>query len=124
MGAAAGHVLIVDDDPDIVAVIRMTLDDEGYSIATANNGVQALERVQERRPEVVLLDLTMPVMNGWQFNDRLREIEPHIPVIFMTAAFRARAEAEAHHAAGFLAKPFDVDDLIDTVARFAVRGSA
>src|SRR4051812_7505102 len=98
MGAAAAHVLIVDDDPDIVAVIRMTLDDEGYSIATANNGVQALERVQERRPQVVLLDLTMPVMNGWQFNERLKEIDAGIPVIFMTAAFRARAEAQTHGA--------------------------
>lgn len=116
---AAPHILVVDDDVDILSVIRLTLDDEGYSVTTALNGQQGLERVRERRPAMVLLDLTMPVMNGWQFNERLREIAPEIPVVFMTAAFRARAEAETHGAAGFLAKPFDVDDLVDTVARFA-----
>jgi two-component system chemotaxis response regulator CheY len=113
------HVLVVDDDPDILQAIRHTLDDEGYSVATAANGLQALERIRERRPAVVLVDLTMPVMNGWQLNEQLQELGLGIPVVFMTAAFRARAEAEQHGAAGYLAKPFDIDDLLDTVARFA-----
>jgi len=113
------HVLVVDDDPDILQAIRQTLGDEGYSVATATNGLQALERIRERRPAVVLSDLTMPVMNGWELNERLKEQGLGIPVVFMTAAFRARAEAEQHGAAGYLAKPFDIDDLLDTVARFA-----
>ena len=117
--ARAAHVLIVDDDPDILGLIRMALDEAGYSVATATNGRLALERIAERRPAVVLLDLTMPVMNGWQLNERLRELYPGLPVVFMTAAFRARTEAETHGAAGYLAKPFDVDDLLETVARFA-----
>ncbi len=116
--AAAPYVLVVDDDDDIRAVIRMTLEEDGYRVVMAANGQQALDRIAESEPGVVLLDLTMPVMNGWELNGRLKEMGIAVPVVFMTAAFRARAEAEAHGAAGHLAKPFDISDLVQTVERF------
>ena len=104
--ATPAHVLIVDDDPGIRGFIQMTLQAEGYSVATAANGREALERIAAQRPHVILLDLAMPVMNGWQLHDRLRQLGLSIPVVFMTAGFSARAEAEARRVAGYLAKPF------------------
>lgn len=119
--AAPVHVLIVDDDPGIRGFIHATLRTEGYSVAVAANGRQALERIAEQRPDVILVDLSMPVMNGWQLNDHLRAHDAGIPVVFMTAGFSAQAEAESHGAAASLSKPFDVDSLLHVVARFADR---
>ncbi len=119
---ASPYVPAVDDDGDIRAVIRITLEEDGHSVVTAANGRQALDRVAERQDAVVLVDLTLPVMNGWEFNGRLQEMGLGVPVIFMTAAFRAEAEAETHGAAGHCAKPFDINDLLLTVERF-VRGT-
>jgi CheY-like chemotaxis protein len=118
-GANAAYVLIVDDDADIRMVVTAALEDEGYRVGTAANGQQALDRVAEQHPDLVLLDLTMPVMNGWECHSRLRELAPDVPVVFMTAAFRAKVEAESHGAAGHLSKPFEIDDLVATVERFA-----
>ena len=112
------YVLVVDDDRDILTLIRMVLEEEGYRVITAENGEQALGRTAEQQPGLILLDLTMPVLNGWQTRERLTETWPQIPVVFMTAGFRAKAEAEAYRVAGYLAKPFDVDDLLRTVSRF------
>lgn len=113
------HVLVVDDDPGIRGFILMTLRAEGYSVTAAANGHQALECVADRMPDVVLLDLSMPLMNGWQFQQCLRDLSIDVPLVFMTAGYSARTEAERHGAAGYLAKPFEVEDLLDTVARFA-----
>jgi CheY-like chemotaxis protein len=115
---AGAYVLVVDDDKDILTLIRMVLEEEGYRVITAENGEQALGRTAQQQPDLILLDLTMPVLNGWQTRERLAETWPQIPVVFMTAGFRAKAEAEAYRVAGYLAKPFDVDDLLRTVSRF------
>jgi CheY-like chemotaxis protein len=117
-GHHTGHVLIVDDDPGIRGFIQMTLRAEGYSVAVAANGKQGLDRVAERRPDVVLLDLSMPIMNGWQFQEQLQADGVDIPIIFMTGGYSARAEAERHGAAGHLSKPFEVEDLLATVSAF------
>jgi len=114
-----GHVLIVDDDPGIRGFISMALRAEGYTIAIATNGSEGLDQVAVRRPDVVLLDLSMPVMNGWQFQHELKMRGHDIPIVFMTAGYSARAEAERHGAAGYLAKPFEVEDLLAIVSRYA-----
>jgi CheY-like chemotaxis protein len=121
-GAATGAVLVVDDDHDIRDLIRVVLEEEGYSVVTAENGEQALASIAGHRPDLILLDLTMPVLNGWQMRERLAESWPDIPIVFMTAGFRARAEAEAYRVAGYLAKPFDVDELLRVVSRFIAHG--
>ena len=112
-------VLVVDDDPFIRGFIQATLRAEGYAVATAPNGEEALEHVACHPPAVVLLDLSMPVMNGWQFQQRLREQGTPIPLVFMSAGYHAQEEAERHGAAGHLAKPFELDDLLQVVRRFA-----
>ena len=112
-------VLVVDDDDAIREMIQDALELEGFQVTTATNGREALDRVAESPPAVVLLDLQMPVLNDWQTHAQLREHQPDLPVIYMTAGLRAQAEAKQHQAAGYLAKPFRITDLLDTVERFA-----
>jgi CheY-like chemotaxis protein len=112
-------VLVVDDDADIRHVLQLTLEDAGYTAVLAGNGAEALARVTEQVPSLVLLDLNMPVMSGWDFHNELRGRRLAIPVVYMTAAEYAWVQAEQHDAQGALPKPFDVDDVLSTVARFA-----
>jgi CheY-like chemotaxis protein len=112
-------VLVVDDQPDIRNVIAAILEAEGYRVTTAANGREALDRLAAQPPALVLLDLHTPVMNGWELQRRLATDEPRIAVVFMTAGEQACIEAERHGAAGCLPKPFELDDLVDVVRRFA-----
>ena len=113
-----GLILVVDDDDAIREMIQDALELEGFQVSTATNGREALQRVAASPPAVVLLDLQMPVLDGWQTQAALRQQRPDIPVVFMTAGNRAKHEAERHQAAGYLAKPFDITHLLDTVERF------
>lgn len=117
---AHGHVLVVDDTPQIRSLVSIILQSEGYRVTTAANGREALERITEETPDVVLLDLTMPVMSGWELQQVLRARGYAIPVVFMTAGWRAQTEAARHQADGYVAKPFDPDVLVHAVARFAL----
>ena len=111
-------VLVVDDDPGIRSVISAVLEDEGFPVTTAANGREALSSISSEEPALVLLDLQMPVMSGWEVINTLREAQTTIPIVLMTAGFRAQAEAERCHADGFLPKPFNLDDLVQVVERF------
>jgi CheY-like chemotaxis protein len=113
------RVLVVDDDAAIRTAVTMLLEDEGYQVLTAANGREALAHVVDgaERPDVILLDLQMPIMSGWDVLAHLRAAHVEIPVVFMTAGYRARAEAARHGADGFLAKPFAIDDVLALVAR-------
>lgn len=115
-----GAVLVVDDDLAIRELIALVLADEGYAVATATNGADALTRLQQSPPPtLVLLDLNMPVMSGWELQAWPRAELPVLPVVFMTAGRHAQEEARRHQAAGYLIKPFNLDDLLATVAHFA-----
>jgi CheY-like chemotaxis protein len=120
---AAGPILVVDDEPDIRTVLRMCLESEGYSVCIAGNGREALERIVANRPAVILLDLNMPIMSGWDVLAELRTRQCTIPVLFMSAGRTAKVEAARHGVAGWVPKPFDLDDLLATIAR-AVQLSA
>jgi two-component system, OmpR family, response regulator MprA len=112
------HVLIVDDEPAIRSAIRIILHLEGFLTADAADGQRALEQVAKDCPAVVLLDLQMRGMDGGECCRQLRAIAPNLPVVMMSARDRVQVAAQAHAAAGCLSKPFDVDGLLDTVARF------
>lgn len=116
--AGTGPILVVDDDPGIRDVLAVLLSDEGYTVQTAANGLDALTSIHTWRPALILLDLQMPMMTGWEIVAQLRLLQVDIPVVFMTAGMSARAEAERHDVAGYLSKPFDLDDLLGVVARF------
>lgn len=112
-------VLVVDDQPDIRNVIAAILEAEGYRVETAANGREALERLSAHAPSLILLDLHMPVMTGWELHERLLAEGLHITVVFMTAGEQACIEADRWGAAGCLPKPFELDDLVGVVHRFA-----
>ena len=111
-------VLVVDDDPGIRGVIQAALEMEGYTVVTASNGREALDCIAKAQPALVLLDLQMPVMTGWDLFSQLHAAQCPVPIVFMTAGFRAKAEAERCGADGYLSKPFDLDQLFQTVEHF------
>jgi DNA-binding NtrC family response regulator len=112
------HVLVVDDDDAIRSMVIETLRFEGFPVAGAEHGAAAVAAIEAARPGVVLLDMRMPVLDGWGVARWLHQQGVGVPVVVMTAASDARQWAEEIAAAGFLAKPFDVDDLVGTVARY------
>jgi CheY-like chemotaxis protein len=122
--AADRPILVVEDDDDIREFIELALRDEGYAIITAPNGAVALERVEREDPLAILLDMKMPVMDGWEFVQRYHQrVAPAAPIIVMTAAHDPRVRAAQVHAFDVLAKPFELLDLLAVVAR-ALRHAA
>jgi CheY-like chemotaxis protein len=115
---AVPRVLVVDDDPAIRRMLDQTLREEGLLVDCAEHGVAALARVHEHPPDLIILDLMMPVMDGWETVDRLREEGyDDIPVIVLTAAPmlpRIRAQFPESPVIG---KPFDLSQLISAVQR-------
>ena len=110
-------VLVVDDDTSILRTVADILGDEGYRVLTAGNGVEALALLAQNVPDVILLDMRMPVMDGWQLAKTLDDRQRAIPLVVMTAAQDAGQWALEIGAASFLAKPFDLDELLEAVAR-------
>lgn len=118
-------ILVVDDDSSILDTVTAILNMEGYHVATATNGAEALEKVSRYQPSVVLLDMRMPVLDGWGFAAEMKARGESTPIIVMTAAHDARRWAKEIGAAAFVAKPFAIPDLLTTIERFAApTGSA
>jgi len=111
-------VLVVDDDPSILDIIGDILESESYQVEKASNGAEALAAVERVRPAVILLDMRMPVMDGWTFARVLKERQIRIPILVMTAAQNAGRWADEIEADGYLAKPFDLIDLLNSVERY------
>jgi CheY-like chemotaxis protein len=109
-------ILVVDDDPDILETVSELLEEEHYRVARARNGKEALERVAEEAPALILLDLMMPVMDGFTFATELRKLPAmaKIPILVITAEGNPSRSRQLG-AQGFLAKPFDIDTLLDKV---------
>ena len=110
------HVLIVEDDPDLRDLFKTTVELHGFSVDTAENGQAGLERLRTRRPCVVVLDLMMPVMSGWEF--RAHQLEDpavaDIPVLCVTAMFDARVVSERLQLP-CMTKPVDIDHLAEAI---------
>ncbi len=117
-GSASGVILIVEDDTDIREALAQILSDEGYEVLSAPNGKVGLDRLRERKPDLILLDLMMPVMNGWQFREKQRADEQFaaIPVLVISADASAGQEAAALGAKGFMQKPIELEVLLASVA--------
>ena len=112
-------VLVVDDDAAIRSAVRDVLESAGIAVETATNGADALEKVSRQRPRLVLLDMRMPVLDGWGFACALRERGLALPVVVMTAAADASRWAEEIGAIGVVAKPFGVAELVNAVRRYS-----
>ncbi len=118
-------VLVVDDDPDILEAICDILDAEGYRVARARHGGEALDRVIAERPAIILLDLMMPVMDGVAFANELKErgLADGVPIVVISADGNPQ-KAALVGAQGYLAKPFDIDALLGQVALMTGRAEA
>lgn len=115
-------ILVVDDESNMRFLLRMTLEPEGFEIVEAHHGAEALERVREERPTVIVTDLMMPVMNGRELIRQLRS-DPgtsSIPIVVVSAGDNVEVEG----ADAFLPKPFDLDALIDTARALAREDAA
>jgi|SRR6266516_1400484 CheY-like chemotaxis protein len=109
-------VLVVDDEPQVVWVLQFSLEAEGYRTFAANNGVEALREIAEHHPNVMVLDIMMPTMDGWSVLRETmklpREQRPRVVVVSALASVRDRAKATELGADAYVPKPFDVDDLL------------
>lgn len=118
-------VLIVDDEFGLAEVVAEMLADHGYDAATAINGQMGLERIRERRPDLVLLDNFMPIMSGMEMLRRMKSDADFasIPVVMMTSLPQALPREGALYDA-ILAKPFTPEALLSILRRFAPHGHA
>ncbi|HEY8786102.1 MAG TPA: response regulator [Candidatus Limnocylindria bacterium] len=114
---AGKRVLVVDDDPDIRELLFTALEDEGFEVVPAGNGQEALAIIKTFRPDVIVLDLMMPVMDGWQFAQELRARDEDIPLVLLSAARDLPTHAKALSAAEIIEKPFDLAELLPKIAR-------
>ena len=114
---------MVDDDPTILATVSEVLDMEGYDVVTATNGAEALVAVDQSVPSLVLLDMRMPVLDGWGFMCAVRARGLTLTVVVMTAAADARRWGREIGAEGVLAKPFDIDELVRAVQQWRPQGA-
>jgi CheY-like chemotaxis protein len=113
---SAERILVVDDDVNIRQIVRMCLADEGYDVYEAANGMAALEALGTARPDLILLDMRMPVMDGREFARRYSESPgPRAPIVAFVAALNAEQECAGLSAAAILNKPFDLEDLLRAV---------
>jgi CheY-like chemotaxis protein len=123
--SATIRVLVVDDDRVIRQCIAETLREEGYEPVTAAHGAEALARLRADPvgPDVILLDMHMPVMDGWAFAREYRRLPgPHAPIVVITASHDALDRVVEIGAEDVLPKPFDLDKLINAVKRCVAAG--
>ena len=109
-------ILIVDDEPDVVSTVEYRLKFADCQVVTASNGQEGLERAEAEKPDLILLDTNMPVMNGHEMLERLRADDglKHVPVIMLTARCEPQdiAAASAHGVTDYVTKPFDFAELM------------
>ncbi|HZT95729.1 MAG TPA: response regulator [Chloroflexota bacterium] len=109
------RVLVVDDDADVRYVVRWALEDRGFAVDTAANGRDAMTWLEDKRPDLLLLDLTMPIMGGSHVADLLHRRYQNVPILLITADGHAPSKAAAVGAYDYLQKPFELEDLVRAV---------
>ena len=111
--------MVVDDDPDILEALAEILEVEGFRIRRARNGKEALERLGPEPPDLILLDLMMPVMDGWDFAQKMRAIPDLVPppIIVLSADRNVAAKSREIGAVAYLSKPFELEELLALVRK-------
>jgi DNA-binding response OmpR family regulator len=116
IGEATHRVLVVDDEPQVVWVLQLALDAEGYEVLTARNGVEAMAQISAGHPELMVLDVMMPRMDGWSVMRELAKLpadeRPRVVMVTALASGSDRATAAALGVDVYMPKPFDVDALL------------
>ncbi|MDT8379026.1 MAG: response regulator [Desulfotignum sp.] len=117
-------ILVVDDDPDLVEAVSMKLEAKNYRVAKAYDGVEAMDRIKEEKPDLVILDVMMPRKNGWDVCDEIKSNDTlkDIAVVLLTAvADSVKTTSYTHHngkttlADDYIPKPIDLDELMEIV---------
>ena len=121
MAAEEKRILIADDDPVILRLIQVNLELEGYQVITANNGQEAVDTALKESPDLVILDIMMPRLDGYQACEQLKasDATKDIPVIFLSAKAQ-QGDIEKGKSFGvvdYLTKPFDPSELLEVVER-------
>ncbi len=120
------RILAVDDEPNIVRLIQVNLVRQGYTVETANNGVEALAKIRENRPDLLVSDVMMPEMGGFELlkNVRMDPALSDLPVIMLTAKTQDKdvMEGYTHGADMYLTKPFNPAELLQFVKRILSAG--
>ncbi len=120
MGNTGWCVLVVDDDVDVRGMLAQVLQLEGYDVVTAADGREALKRLEERTPALVLLDLMMPRMNGWQFRAEQLKVPAlaQVPVVVLSGDGSLEARGLTMPGVRLLRKPIELQTLLDTVGSY------
>lgn len=117
-------ILVVDDDPDLVESVSMKLESEGFRVAKAYDGIEAMDRIKEERPALIILDVMMPRKNGYELCDELKSSDEYkdIVVVLLTAVADAVTSTSYTHMGGkttladdFIPKPIELDKLMEMV---------
>lgn len=129
MSIPYGPLLVVEDVPNILELLRVTLNFKGYPVITATNGQEALELVEKEHPALVVTDILMPKLDGFSFVHRLRKNPKNsrIPIIFLSATYvtpEDKAFAMSLGAIRFLEKPVDTEEFLLTIAEVLTMGPA
>jgi DNA-binding response OmpR family regulator len=121
--AIESYVLVVDDDPAIRGLVADALRDEGYTVDMAAHGREALEAMRARRPATVVLDLMMPIMDGFTFMQACHneQLSDNVPFVVISAVHDALLRIRDVPIHACVAKPFDLDELVHTVSQLASR---
>jgi len=110
-------ILVVDDDPNICKLLEIRLEANGYDVIQASNGVEAFVKASEEKPDLIILDVFMPTMDGLKFVKATRWLEmKDIPILILTARMNTKEMFDTFGIAGFLTKPFDPEELLGKVA--------
>jgi CheY-like chemotaxis protein len=120
----AGRILIVDDEEPIRAMLRDGLSRAGYDVETAASGPEALERFQPGRYAVVLTDLMMPAMSGWELSARLRSAEPGLPIVILSAYGVTLEDEAARRRVLLVHKPAKLEVVVSAIGKALATGSA
>ncbi len=112
-------ILVVDDEADLVETVRFPLEAEGFHVLTSYNGEDALNQARKEKPDLILLDLMLPKLDGYKVCRLLKfdERYKHIPILMLTAKTQERDKllGKETGANEYITKPFDIDDLINKV---------
>jgi CheY-like chemotaxis protein len=115
-------ILVVEDDDACRDLMEQILSMNGYAVHVACNGLEALNVLDARQPDLILLDMKMPVMNGWEFSRRVKaEQRPRVTTVVVSAAEDIQARAQEIGADDWLEKPFEFQDLLDKVEHMLAR---
>ncbi|MFH1783762.1 MAG: response regulator [bacterium] len=115
-------ILVADDSPFVLEIVETVLKSEGFEVVTASDGAEAWEKVQNEKPDVIVCDVVMPKMNGYEICQKVKESEElkNIPVLILTTKAQDKDVklAQVSGADLYMTKPFDPDELADKVRRF------